>query len=48
MCVFPFGANDDLCDTMTQALMRFRQGGFVYLENDYEDEQMQARQRVYY
>ena len=45
---FPFGANDDLCDTMTQALMRFRQGGFVYLENDYEDEQMQARQRVYY
>ena len=45
---FPFGANDDLCDTMTQALMRFRQGGFVFLDNDYEDEQVQARQRVYY
>ena len=36
---FPFGANDDLCDTMTQALMRFREGGFVYLDSDYEDEE---------
>jgi hypothetical protein len=33
---------------MTQALMRFRQGGFVFLDNDYEDEQVQERQRVYY
>jgi predicted phage terminase large subunit-like protein len=45
---FPFGKNDDLCDTMTQALMRFREGGFVSLDNDYEDEEREPRQRVYY
>jgi predicted phage terminase large subunit-like protein len=45
---FPFGANDDLCDTMTQALMRFREGGFVSLNNDYEDKEREIRQRVYY
>ena len=45
---FPFGANDDLCDTMTQALMRFREGGFVSLANDYEDQERQRPLRVYY
>ncbi len=35
---FPFSAHDDLCDTMTQALMRFREGGLVSLGTDYEDE----------
>ena len=45
---FPFGANDDLCDTMTQALMRFREGGFVSLANDYEDKERQRPLRVYY
>lgn len=45
---FPFGANDDLCDTMTQALMRFREGGFVYLDSDYDDEEREPRKRVYY
>jgi predicted phage terminase large subunit-like protein len=45
---FPFGANDDLCDTMTQALMRFREGGFVYLDSDYEDEEREPVRRVYY
>ena len=45
---FPFGAHDDLCDTMTQALMRFREGGFVSLDSDYEDEESEPRQRVYY
>lgn len=45
---FPFGKNDDLCDTMTQALMRFREGGFVSLDNDYEDDEREPRQRVYY
>src|SRR5210317_2458818 len=45
---FPFGAHDDLCDTMTQALMRFREGGFVNLDSDYEDEEREPRQRVYY
>jgi predicted phage terminase large subunit-like protein len=45
---FPFGAHDDLCDTMTQALMRFREGGFVNLRSDYEDDEREPRQRVYY
>ena len=45
---FPFGANDDLCDTMTQALMRFREGGFVSLATDYEDQERQKVFRAYY
>ena len=28
---FPFGEHDDLVDSTTQAIMRFRQGGFVYI-----------------
>lgn len=35
---FPSGANDDLVDSTTMALMRFRQGGFIRLPNDEEDE----------
>jgi predicted phage terminase large subunit-like protein len=35
---FPSGEHDDLVDSMTQALLRFRRGGFVNLESDYEDE----------
>jgi predicted phage terminase large subunit-like protein len=31
---FPSGANDDLVDATTLALMRFRQGGFIRLPND--------------
>lgn len=31
---FPSGANDDLVDATTLALMRFRQGGFVRLPSD--------------
>ena len=35
---FPAGKNDDLCDTVTMALMRFRTGGFIQLpSDDYED-----------
>jgi predicted phage terminase large subunit-like protein len=45
---FPFGAYDDLCDSMTQALMRFREGGFLELATDYEDEPIERRERVYY
>ena len=36
---FPFGDNDDYVDSTTQALMRYRQGYFVTLEDDYEDEE---------
>jgi hypothetical protein len=35
---FPSGSNDDLVDSTTMALMRFRQGGFIRLPNDEEDE----------
>tara|TARA_R100000322_G_scaffold46563_2_gene29127 strand:- start:5256 stop:6725 length:1470 start_codon:yes stop_codon:yes gene_type:complete len=45
---FPFGKNDDLCDTMTQALMRFREGGLVALEDDYFDEPKPTVKRAYY
>ena len=45
---FPFGANDDLCDTMTQALMRFREGGLLSLNDDYEDDEKPIINRVYY
>jgi predicted phage terminase large subunit-like protein len=46
---FPYGDNDDYCDSMTLALMRFRQGGFIYLdgEDDQEDE-WKPRRREYY
>jgi len=46
---FPNGDHDDFCDSMTLALMRFRQGGFVSLvgEDDAEEE-WRPRQRVYY
>jgi predicted phage terminase large subunit-like protein len=35
---FPVGANDDLVDSTTQAMLRFRKGGFITLPNDWEDE----------
>jgi predicted phage terminase large subunit-like protein len=35
---FPSGANDDLVDSTTMALMRFRQGGFIRLPNDEPEE----------
>ena len=35
---FPYGEHDDLVDSMTQAVMRFRQGNFINLPSDYEDE----------
>ena len=35
---FPSGTNDDLVDSTTQALMRFRQGGFLRLPTDEPDE----------
>jgi predicted phage terminase large subunit-like protein len=35
---FPSGANDDLVDSTTLALARFRQGGFIRLPNDEEED----------
>jgi predicted phage terminase large subunit-like protein len=36
---FPSGTNDDLVDSTTQALLRFRQGGFIRLPSDEPEEQ---------
>jgi phage terminase large subunit-like protein len=49
MASFPFGDNDDFCDSATMALMRFRQGGFVTLDEDYQEEMRPLRRdRVVY
>jgi len=45
---FPYGENDDFVDSMTQAIMRFRQGGFVTLDSDMIEEDRLLRKRVYY
>tara|TARA_R110000796_G_scaffold40391_8_gene99934 strand:+ start:1785 stop:3269 length:1485 start_codon:yes stop_codon:yes gene_type:complete len=37
---FPNGEHDDLADSMTQAILRFRQGGFIGTRNDYEDDDL--------
>ena len=49
VAAFPNGENDDLVDSMTQALMRYRQGNFVQLPtDDWENEENSARVRLYY
>ena len=45
---FPFGDHDDYVDSTTQALMRYRQGNFVKLPDDYYDEPRNTEQREYY
>ena len=35
---FPNGDHDDMVDSTTQALLRFRAGNFISLNSDYEDE----------
>tara|TARA_E500000331_G_scaffold13449_1_gene11987 strand:+ start:1369 stop:2832 length:1464 start_codon:yes stop_codon:yes gene_type:complete len=45
---FPYGDHDDLVDSMTQAVMRFRQGGFVMHPEDYKDEPLIQREYKYY
>tara|TARA_B100001057_G_scaffold47515_2_gene42346 strand:- start:1493 stop:3004 length:1512 start_codon:yes stop_codon:yes gene_type:complete len=47
---FPNGEHDDLVDSTTQALLRFRQGGFLKHPKDYEDEPLgyEAKSFVYY
>ena len=50
MASFPFGDNDDYCDSATMALMRFRQGGFLSLQDDYPEEAefLRRDRQVYY
>jgi predicted phage terminase large subunit-like protein len=45
---FPYGDHDDLVDSMTQAVMRFRQGGFIEHPDDEPDDPLPQQQRVYY
>lgn len=43
---FPVGHNDDLVDSMTLALMRVRQGGFLQLAKDEADEVKRWRRKT--
>ena len=45
---FPYGDHDDLVDSMTQAVMRFRQGNFLRLKDDYVDDPTPKIQKEYY
>jgi predicted phage terminase large subunit-like protein len=45
---FPAGDHDDLVDSMTQALLRYRKGGFIRLASDEEDEPVYRQNRSYY
>jgi predicted phage terminase large subunit-like protein len=38
MAAFPNGDNDDLVDSASQALIRYRQGGFIAIDTDEQDE----------
>ena len=45
---FPAGEHDDYVDTVTQALRRFREGGFIQHPEDYEPDDLPPTQRIYY
>ena len=45
MAAFPVGEHDDFVDTTTQALLRFRQGGFIRTDLDEKDEPKIFRRR---
>jgi predicted phage terminase large subunit-like protein len=38
LAAFPNGDNDDLVDSTSQALMRYRQGGFIQIDSDEQEE----------
>jgi predicted phage terminase large subunit-like protein len=45
---FPSGEHDDLVDSTSQALLRYRKGGFIRLDSDDYDTPRQKRRREYY
>jgi len=45
---FPFAAHDDYVDTTTQAILRFRQGNFINLYSDEEEEESFRDKISYY
>jgi predicted phage terminase large subunit-like protein len=48
VAAFPHGANDDFVDSMTQAMLRYRQGNFVELYSDYVDNEDQPPKQYNY
>lgn len=42
---FPVGEHDDFVDTTTQALLRYRQGGFITLDTDEQDDELTYKYR---
>ena len=48
MASFPNASHDDLVDSSTQALIRFRAGGFLRLDTDEKDEPRSRRSYAYY
>ena len=49
VAAFPVGEHDDYVDTTTQALLRYRQGGFISLDSDeQEDRHFYRRRAAYY
>ena len=47
VAAFPVGDHDDYVDTTTQALLRYRQGGFISLPSDYDDEPSMFRKKQF-
>jgi phage terminase large subunit-like protein len=48
MARFPNAEHDDLVDSTVQALIRFRQGGFLRLDSDEEDDNIGFRRKKTY
>jgi predicted phage terminase large subunit-like protein len=50
VAAFPMGEHDDYVDTVSQALLRYRQGGFISLDSDEreDDPHRYAREHAYY
>jgi len=49
VAAFPVGEHDDYVDTVSQALLRYRQGGFISLDSDEREESyFRARRAAYY
>ena len=45
LAAFPNSDHDDLVDSTTQALLRFRRGGFLRLQSDEPDEEQYFKSR---
>jgi len=45
---FPYGDHDDLVDSMTQAVMRFRQGGLIEHPEDYKEDKGPRKAKKFY